>query len=117
MALTGLSNISAVPLLNGHQYTLLFDLDSGGFDIGADSTLNSGGYTTTGGWSVIDSRYIQQYSPSLVWAAGDGAAVAINAGSSPTPVPEASGSVAGIGLAMAGLYQLRRRKMANAVES
>jgi MYXO-CTERM domain-containing protein len=34
-----------------------------------------------------------------------------------TPVPEASGSVAGLGLAMAGLYQLRRRKMANAVES
>jgi hypothetical protein len=29
-----------------------------------------------------------------------------------TPVPEASGSVAGIGLAMAGLYQLRRRKAA-----
>ena len=29
-----------------------------------------------------------------------------------TPVPESSGSVAGIGLAMAGLYQLRRRKAA-----
>ena len=29
-----------------------------------------------------------------------------------TPVPEASGSVAGLGLAMAGLYQLRRRKAA-----
>ena len=29
-----------------------------------------------------------------------------------SPVPEASGSVAGIGLAMAGLYQLRRRKAA-----
>ncbi len=36
----------------------------------------------------------------------------------PSPVPEASGSVAGIGLAMAGLYQLRRRKAAGrAVES
>ena len=35
-----------------------------------------------------------------------------------TPVPEASGSVAGLGLAMAGLYQLRRRKAAGrAVES
>jgi hypothetical protein len=37
---------------------------------------------------------------------------------SPSPVPEASGSVAGLGLAMAGLYQLRRRKAAGrAVES
>jgi hypothetical protein len=34
---------------------------------------------------------------------------------SPSPVPEASGSVAGIGLAMAGLYQLRRRKAAGRV--
>jgi len=32
-----------------------------------------------------------------------------------TPVPEASGSVAGLGLAMAGLYQLRRRKAAGKV--
>jgi hypothetical protein len=35
--------------------------------------------------------------------------------SSPSPVPEASGSVAGLGLAMAGLYQLRRRKAAGKV--
>lgn len=35
-----------------------------------------------------------------------------------TPVPEANGSFAGIGLAMAGWYQLRRRKAAGkAVES
>ncbi len=35
-----------------------------------------------------------------------------------SPVPEASGSVAGLGLAMAGLYQLRRRKaVGRAVES
>jgi hypothetical protein len=39
-------------------------------------------------------------------------------GAAPSPVPEASGSVAGLGLAMAGLYQLRRRKAAGrAVES
>ncbi len=110
MSLTGLINISGVPLTSGQQYTLWFDLDSAGFDIASDSTLTTGAYTTTGGWSVIDSRYLQSVSPSLVWAVGDGAAVAINAGASPSPVPEASGSVAGLGLAMAGLYQHRRRR-------
>ncbi|MFZ9855088.1 MAG: hypothetical protein ACO3I0_08225 [Limisphaerales bacterium] len=38
--------------------------------------------------------------------------IVFNIGSVPPPVPEASGSVAGIGLALAGWYQLRRRKAA-----
>ena len=38
--------------------------------------------------------------------------IVFNIGSVPTPVPEASGSIAGVGLALAGLYQLRRRKAA-----
>jgi hypothetical protein len=51
---------------------------------------------------------------SYSWSvAGSGVTdtVTFNIGSV-TPVPEASGSVAGLGLAMAGLYQLRRRKAA-----
>ena len=117
MPLTGLSNISAASLTPGTQDTLVFDLDGGMLSVGSDGGLSSANYITTGGWSVIRSMYLLNTGSGYVWTAGDGAAVAINVGSSPTPVPEASGSVAGIGLAMAGLYQLRRRKMANAVES
>lgn len=109
MSLTGLSAISSATLISGQQYTLFFDLDNAGFSVAADPNLTTGAYSTTGGWSVIDSRFLQSVGPN-VWAAGDGAAVAINAGSPPSPVPEASGSVAGLGLAMAGLYQLRRRR-------
>lgn len=110
MSLTGLNFISSATLTSGQQYTLFFDLDSAGFNIAADSNLTTAAYTTTGGWSVIDSRFLQNVSSSYVWTVADGAAVAINAGSPPSPVPEASGSVAGLGLAMAGLYQLRRRR-------
>jgi hypothetical protein len=56
------------------------------------------------------------YVDSIGWSgpAGVGYGIAINT-ASPSPVPEASGSVAGLGLAMAGLYQLRRRKAAGKV--
>ena len=40
---------------------------------------------------------------------GNGNSIVFTA-SSPSPVPEASGSVAGLGLAVAGLYQLGRRR-------
>ena len=48
---------------------------------------------------------------SGTWASFPGNSfIAIGAISSASPVPEASGSVAGLGLAVAGLYQLRRRR-------
>jgi hypothetical protein len=77
-------------------------------------------------WLTLDSTgtptpsYIGKESQNGSLWAGNGTSFytgSVTAASS-TPVPEASGSVAGIGLAMAGLYQLRRRKAAGrAVES
>ena len=66
----------------------------------ANTTLSSLGYSPT--------------SATYTYTIGSGATqdtVIFNIGSV-TPVPEASGSVAGIGLALAGWYQLRRRKAA-----
>jgi len=46
---------------------------------------------------------------------GNGNSIVFTA-SAPTPVPEASGSVAGLGLAVAGLYQLGRRRQNTVTE-
>ncbi len=52
---------------------------------------------------------------SYVWTLANTDTITLNVlGAS--PVPEASGSVAGLGLAMAGLYQLRRRRQNTVTE-
>ncbi len=79
------------------------------------SNFKVGGYSTSNSFRNQMDEF-QLYSRAL---SGADVVDAMNANFiSASPVPEASGSVAGIGLAMAGLYQLRRRKAAGrAVES
>ena len=73
---------------------------------GSADFLNGGDYLTTQPISSTTPTTTPRYQSSL----GNG-----TYGFNATPVPEASGSVAGLGLAMAGLYQLRRRKAAGKV--
>ena len=81
---------------------------------------NSLSGTATFAFTTLSSLGYSPTSATYTYTVGSGATqdtIIFNIGSV-TPVPEASGSVAGLGLAMAGLYQLRRRKAAGrAVES
>ena len=115
ISLTGINNIGAVTLSPNTTYSLVFRLSASNFRIGADSDLVPSAYTTPTGWSVVDSKFnFNIVNTPNAWTSWFGGAVSITT-SPASPVPEASGSVAGIGLAMAGLYQLRRRKAAGRV--
>jgi hypothetical protein len=136
------ANSSGVPQAQLQSQTLTYTVGSSGppdaylnvftsSDLGSaftGQTLNSGdkyairlngAATFTVGWqgyNLSTYNYTSSginYVDSIGWSgpAGYGFGIGINT-AAPTPVPEASGSVAGLGLAMAGLYQLRRRKAA-----
>jgi hypothetical protein len=72
------------------------------------SPINSTSTTTFLGQSLST---LGATAGTYVWTLTNTDTVTLNVIAA-SPVPEASGSVAGIGLAMAGLYQLRRRKAA-----
>ena len=100
-----LPNLSAVPLSATSTYMLVFsNQTSFNFGILFDPGVT---YATSGSWTVNGS-YRKSSGTWQNFSSGN-FAISINP-SSPSPVPEASGSVAGLGLAMAGLYQLRRRR-------
>ncbi len=108
-----LGAIAGVSLSPNTQYALVV---GGGVIAGSGSpsylgTFGAATYSTTGGWMYIDSLSGWQFTSWYSAATVDGNHFAIEILSNPvSPVPESSGSIAGIGLAMAGWYQLRRRQ-------
>lgn len=74
-----------------------------GFRIGSSGSYNYGWLevtwdSTLGNFQVLNGAYENTVNTAIL------------AGATASPVPEASGSVAGLGLAVAGLYQLGRRR-------
>jgi hypothetical protein len=104
--------ITGVTLSPNTQYAIAVKAET----LAGNSTLwrrgSAGSPTATGGWTYLDSASRNGANP---WSSlSQEQAFAINS-SAPTPVPESNGSIAGIGLAMAGLLSLRRRKIGQVV--
>jgi hypothetical protein len=95
------SGITSQTLVAGQKYAIGLSVSSP-----ASPTLYWGTFSSPS-YSASNLTYLKSGGITNT----DGYGIAIT-GAAPSPVPEASGSVAGIGLAMAGLYQLRRRKAA-----
>ena len=118
--------VSPVPSNFGSGSYLASSSDSGGFlgfgaggGVGALAVpvnYSSGpiNISSTSTWTGQSFATMGITAGTYVWTLANTDTITLQVGPA-SPVPEASGSVAGLGLAMAGLYQLRRRKAAGKV--
>ncbi len=100
-----ISPITALSLSSGTTYALLLSSSS---DVAWMGTSTLSTPTPAGGSPLSYVGFTGNYNGN--WYTRNFNPYVSIGTSSASPVPEASGSVAGLGLAVAGLYQLRRRR-------